>query len=203
MSKWQRLVLETWYSRFEKWPFTSKSFFTQWLSYQYSFRNHLFEEIDVLENAGMLDFDLFGNGWQGHPPIGYLERIFFRPKILHSARGVFLGDKFSVLSRYRYSLVIENWVGDQSYVSEKLNESLSAGCVPIYWGDESVITSYPSSLVIDGRQFNDARALVSFIRGESQASWESRVQLLRDFTEITAIASATPKTLPLDSCQLC
>jgi len=181
----------------ETWPFSWKSFFSQWLSYQYSLRNNLFEELDLMESVGEIDFDLFGNGWQGGPPIGYLERILIQPKALHSARGVFPGDKYRVLSQYRYSLVIENWVGGQSYVSEKLNESLSVGCIPIYWGDESVFSEYPSSLVIDGRQFKDALDLVSFIRAEPQSSWESRVQLLRDFTEIKAVASATPENFAL------
>jgi hypothetical protein len=70
-----------WFSKFgirglgETWPFSWKSIFSQWLGYQFSFRNNLFEELNFMVSVGKIDFDLFGNGWQGGPPIGYLERF--------------------------------------------------------------------------------------------------------------------------------
>jgi hypothetical protein len=58
----------------------------------------------------------------------FSETIYGYPEFLGP-----VDDKLSKLSEYRYSLVIEN---DSDWITEKLFDSLSARCVPIYIGPD-------------------------------------------------------------------
>ena len=48
-----------------------------------------------------------------------------------------VSDKHSFLQNYKFSLCFEN-SAHKGYVTEKLIQAFAAGCVPIYWGDESL-----------------------------------------------------------------
>jgi hypothetical protein len=52
-----------------------------------------------------------------------------------------VGDKYEILSRYRYNLVIENSV-EPGYVSEKLTDGLISGCYNYYYGDPTIETNF-------------------------------------------------------------
>lgn len=54
-------------------------------------------------------------------------------------------DKLKTMSEYKYALVIEN---SAEYMSEKLMESLFAGCIPIYVGPDPEEFGIPNELVI-------------------------------------------------------
>jgi hypothetical protein len=54
-------------------------------------------------------------------------------------------DKLQTMAHYKYALVIEN---SAEYMSEKLMESLFAGCVPIYVGPDPEKYGIPKELVI-------------------------------------------------------
>lgn len=54
-------------------------------------------------------------------------------------------DKLATMAQYKYALVIEN---SAEYMSEKLMESLFAGCMPIYVGPDPEIFGIPKDLVI-------------------------------------------------------
>ncbi len=54
-------------------------------------------------------------------------------------------DKLQTMSAYKYALVIEN---SAEYMSEKLMESLFAGCIPIYVGPDPEEFGIPKDLVI-------------------------------------------------------
>ncbi|MCL1466744.1 glycosyltransferase family 10 domain-containing protein [Argonema galeatum] len=64
-----------------------------------------------------LEFDLYGRDlpkWAG----GYGK----------------IGNKWNVMSGYYYNLAIENYAGNDWYVTEKLWDALLAWCLPIYYG---------------------------------------------------------------------
>jgi hypothetical protein len=54
-------------------------------------------------------------------------------------------DKLKTMAHYKYALVIEN---SAEYMSEKLMESLFAGCIPIYVGPDPEEFGIPKELVI-------------------------------------------------------
>ena len=51
--------------------------------------------------------------------------------------GAPVGDKQSFIQSYKFNLCFEN-SSAKGYVTEKLIQAFGAGCVPIYWGDESL-----------------------------------------------------------------
>jgi len=62
-----------------------------------------------------------------------------------TSRGVVL-DKQEILRSSKFSIVIEN---DESYVSEKLFDSLINGCIPVYLGPKLPKTILPEGIFID------------------------------------------------------
>ena len=60
--------------------------------------------------------------------------------------------KLLLQRRSRYEFITENDINDY-YFSEKLGESLVAGCVPIYYGCTAIKAHVPASLFIDMHDF--------------------------------------------------
>ena len=61
-------------------------------------------------------------------------------------------DKLAVQRRCRFELITENDINDY-YFSEKLGESLAAGCVPVYYGCTRIKEHVPSEFYIDMGDF--------------------------------------------------
>lgn len=64
-------------------------------------------------------------------------------------------DKLSVQRRCRFGLISENDINDY-YFSEKLGDSLAAGCVPVYYGCTRIKERLPPELFIDMSDFPGA-----------------------------------------------
>jgi hypothetical protein len=106
--------------------------------------------------------DLYGYGWNSST-ISRIKTImieikkFVKQPYLISFKSLkyyfvnqsnYLGpvsDKISAMSNYRISLVIEN---SPSFVSEKLFDALSGGCIPVYVGPDLVNFEIPKNLYI-------------------------------------------------------
>ena len=113
----------------------------------------------IIANSNSLD--LFGDGWNDSK----LTRI--RTLIIELRKQAIVGslskmphaqlwfkrwpnaespeNKFLTLQDYKVNLVIEN---DPSYLSEKLFDAFSAGCIPVYVGPKIEDYGIPKSLVI-------------------------------------------------------
>ena len=95
------------------------------------------------------EYDLFGQNWNMQKSKEFRERIFAirkemgalkLPNLIEAFsdfaykypeyRGA-CPNKFTELAKYRYALIIEN---ESDWVTEKLFDALSAGCVPIFIG---------------------------------------------------------------------
>jgi hypothetical protein len=96
-------------------------------------------------------------------------------------------DKHSVILKSKFSIVIEN---SDTYVSEKLLDTLVGGSIPIYFGTDLVRTGIPEELVIRSTQgmpeilriVNEMNAeeiekrldnILTFLRGEEFPLWEA------------------------------
>lgn len=55
----------------------------------------------------------------------------------------YIEDKFDILSKYRYSIVIEN-CQYPDYWTEKLADCILSGCCPIYYGANNIDTYFPN-----------------------------------------------------------
>ena len=107
--------------------------------------------------------DLFGSGWNSKFGSSYalLRAIKNIPGIilgkdfkLNSTKYLFrtfpnyLGfaeDKLSIMSEYKFALIIEN---SSNYISEKLVDAIIAGCVPIYIGPKIEEFNFPAEIAI-------------------------------------------------------
>jgi hypothetical protein len=66
-----------------------------------------------------------------------LERVDCPSALLHNddtLQNQFKDDKVAYLMQYKFSICPEN-TNAYGYVTEKLFEAISAGCIPIYWGN--------------------------------------------------------------------
>ena len=121
---------------------------------KYSLRRNIVRKIDSV--------DLYGTDWK----MGWKQKLLVLTKCIYftvrsrhfprfwAIRGWFRSyqhskgspeDKFQVLQKYRYSIVIEN---ELNYLSEKIFDCFFAGAIPIYVGPDIKNFGIPEFLVI-------------------------------------------------------
>lgn len=112
-------------------------------------------------------FALYGHGWD-IPPVqpGVLGRIRKRlnewrrrlgagrggPPPFPSFRGP-VGEKSDVLDRARFAICYENSRGSPGYLTEKIFDCFTSGCVPVYIGTTHAQPPLPADCYIDGDSF--------------------------------------------------
>ena len=62
-------------------------------------------------------------------------------------------EKISTLQNYRFCICLENTIGLQGYITEKIFSCFAAGCIPVYWGADNIECYIPKSCFIDYRDF--------------------------------------------------
>lgn len=138
------------------------------------------------------EFEYYGVGWE-HSYLngGFIHKVLRRLKLLPylpvspspSYRGK-VAEKNPVLSQYKFSICFENGKEISGYVTEKILDSMFAGCVPVYWGAPNIATHIPSSCFIDYRDFlnekDPFKALTSHLKSMTEERWN---QYQRDITE--------------------
>ncbi len=118
------------------------------------------------EFPGLLE--VFGPGWSGEP-VGWISK-FIRPKPFACACGP-SGRKDDLLPQYRFGIAFENVVGDVGYISEKIFDTLSAGVVPIYFGDERIAEHVDPACFVDARKFASDGDLLNWVRDCPESEW--------------------------------
>ena len=136
-------------------------------------------------------FSLYGKAWD-IPPVapGIAGRVI---KLLQqwrhrrsgtrpfpSWRGT-VGSKDGVLHRARFSLCYENLRGGAGYITEKLFDSLTNGCVPVYAGASDIARQVPPECFIDGDRFADVAELVDYLRQIGPSEYAARQQAMQAF----------------------
>jgi hypothetical protein len=102
------------------------------------------------------DFDLHGIGWD--------------PAAFPSYRGP-VRAKRDTLRRYRFSLAYENVRDVPGYVTEKIFDSLLAGCVPVYRGADNITDLVPAGCFVDRRAFGSYQELHAHLAGMSPEAY--------------------------------
>jgi hypothetical protein len=122
-----------------------------------------------------ISFDLYGSGWDLRSSrLGFLPSR--QPPKCHvpsACSSSILGDKIEILARYRFSLIIENVCGDIGYVSEKLFDSMIAGCIPIYFGDRTFTNQYDGDILFSLSRFASLKELEMFVLSFDYCRWHS------------------------------
>jgi hypothetical protein len=133
------------------------------------------EAIRFFEAQAPERFALFGHGWDV-PAVepGHLGRIARRvnewkrrlhpdaPPPFPSYRGR-IDRKREVLDRARFSICYENARGSPGYISEKIFDCLTSGCVPVYIGTTHSKPPIPEDCYIDGDSFATLEDMLAHI----------------------------------------
>lgn len=121
---------------------------------------------------------------------GHRDRVKFVEKILKDKVEYIdiygngyksVGDKLEVLSKYKYSIVIEN-CQYPNYWTEKLSDCILAGCCPIYYGASNISDFFPinSFPVIDILNYQEAIAKVDgLIKSDYFSTYHKNIGILK------------------------
>lgn len=133
------------------------------------------EAIRWFEENAPKDFDLYGIGWDLFEFTGPIFiRVLNRIKILRSL----FAEKFpsykgrieskrTTMRQYQFSICFENAQGIPGYITEKIFDSMFAGCIPVYWGAPNIEKFIPKNCYIDKTDFNTYDELYTFMKGLS------------------------------------
>lgn len=135
------------------------------------------------------EFDLYGIGWDrkvfaGNLFFRALNRITPLTRLLAprfpSYKGT-ISDKLRVLSEYKFSICYENARDIPGYITEKILDSICAGCVPVYWGASDIGAHIPENCFIDRRKFSSYEELYSYMKEMSEHDFKIRLSAMSEF----------------------
>jgi hypothetical protein len=125
--------------------------------------------IRYFEQTQPENFDLYGVGW--NRPVNIFEKMLpITRQIYPSYRGT-VKNKWDVLPQYRFSLCYENIHDEPGYVTEKIFDSMRAGCVPLYWGAPNISDYVDPDAFIDRRKFKSNAELETFLLGITEKEY--------------------------------
>lgn len=127
-------------------------------------------------------FSLYGLGWNkpapAFTPIDKLRRRFKRLatqlygyKPFPSYRGA-IENKADVYRKAKFAYCYENVADLPDYVTEKIFDAFFGGCVPIYWGSNTIENYIPASCFIDRTQFPSTQAVHEYLLGISEKRYQ-------------------------------
>lgn len=132
-------------------------------------------------------FDMFGQGW---------ERNTFFPgisphKLFPCYKGT-VSSKHETMRKYRFSICYENSNNVYGYVTEKIFDSMRAGCVPIYLGAPDIEKYVPNACFVDRREFGSDREVEQFILGMSKEKYISYLDAIKEFLNSNSYLDRLP-----------
>lgn len=89
--------------------------------------------------------------------------------------------KSTTLSKYKFCICFENTTTVPGYITEKIFDVFSGGCVPIYWGAGNVEKYIPSNCFIDYRKFKNNEELYKYLTTMTASEHETYLQNIRTF----------------------
>jgi hypothetical protein len=127
-------------------------------------------------------FSLYGLGWNkpapAFTPLDKLRRRFKRLatqvygyKPFPSYQGA-VENKADVYSKAKFAYCYENVADLPDYITEKIFDAFFSGCVPIYWGSNTIQDYIPSSCYIDRTQFKSTQEVHQHLLGISEERYQ-------------------------------
>jgi alpha(1,3/1,4) fucosyltransferase len=126
------------------------------------------------EKHAIEEFNLYGMGWHlpARKPSFFnksynyaLNKMIAKQTSLFfpSWKGV-VGSKSEVLSVCKFTIAYENLSNLSGYITEKIFDAFSSGCVPVYWGASNITKYIPANCFIDRREFSSHEELYKFMK---------------------------------------
>lgn len=136
-------------------------------------------------------FALYGAGWDipaVHPGAwGRLLKRLNEWRYGGSAKRPFpswqgrIGRKAEVLDRARFAICFENARGSRGYITEKIFDCFTSGCVPVYIGSPRDPRALPPDTYIDGDQFAHSADMLAFLESIDAAQFAQYQRAMRRF----------------------
>lgn len=161
-------------SRINGWRMPGGSWSMLWHE-GYGIRRRL---VAAAEHRAPGQLDTYGPGWVGRRASWH--RLLPQRRYL-SARGAWAGSRIELFRNYKFSVAIENFIGNRGYVSEKLFYPMLAGSVPVYLGDADIAKDVPGEAFIDVRDFRSFRELLDHLSDMSPDRWNAHREAGRQF----------------------
>lgn len=137
-------------------------------------------------------FALYGHGWD-IPPVRtgrlgriekrlneWLRRVWPGRRPFPSYRGT-VRRKAEVLDRARFCVAYENSRGSPGYVTEKIFDCFTSGCVPVYLGAPDAARLLPADCYIDAEAFASPAELRRHLDAVTPARFAEYQRAMRNF----------------------
>lgn len=124
--------------------------------------------------------DLYGVGWEKHHDDLIKQRY----------KGS-VNSKLETMKHYKYSLAYENCNNEKGYISEKIFDSFSANCIPIFYGPDNVQEHIPENTFIDFRKFSSYNELEMFLDNIDEKRYNQYLNDIKIFMESNAFKKYT------------
>lgn len=148
-------------------------------SHPYELYSKRVEAIRWFEKFHPADFEFFGVGWDryafGLPLIGkVLNRITPLGKMFAQKWPSYRGpakNKIDLMQNYKFSICYENAEKIPGYITEKIFDSLAAGCIPVYWGAPNITKFVPADCFVNKVDFPTYEKLYDYLTNMSEARY--------------------------------
>ncbi len=112
------------------------------------------------------EFDLYGPKWD---------------KERYSVYKGCVQNKIDCLSKYKFCMCYENISDMPGYITEKIFDCFTAGCIPIYWGAPNVTNYIPKNCFIDRRDFKNDTEVYNYIKQMPIGLYETYIKNIKFF----------------------
>ena len=94
-----------------------------------------------------------------------------------------LKDKINVLKKYKFSIVIENSLGPDGWITEKIFHSFFSSTVPIYLGPKNIEKHVPGNCLINIRNFKTIQAAINFAKNMNDFEYQKYIKNINKFLQ--------------------
>jgi len=138
--------------------------------------NELYSErlniINFFENSQTNNFDFYGVGWNKKMYKNYQGEV---------------PNKIETLKKYKFCYCFENIKNVTGYISEKILDCFSAGCVPIYWGATNIDWYIPKGCYILREDFETLQEVYTFIKNMPELKYQEYQNNIKKYLSSDAI----------------
>jgi len=147
-------------------------------------------------------FSLFGLGWgKPEPAFTQSEKLMRRLKRLATQTLGYkpfpsyageVKDKGEIYQKTKFGYCYENVANLPDYISEKIFDCLFNGCVPVYWGANTIGAHIPSNCYIDRRNFKNTEETHQFLLSIDKTQYQKYQENILNFLN-------SPKAMEFDT----
>lgn len=152
-------------------PFNQKKFCTmiagrKWSGHPLSLYNAREQIVHFFEHTDIKNFDLYGTHWNTAEFPSYKGPVC---------------TKKDVLKNYKFCICYENMRDTMGYITEKIFDVLTAGCVPIYYGAKNIADYVDPNCFIAREKFATDEELYSFLKNMSSEQYAGYLKAAKQY----------------------